>query len=389
MVLSATMPPLSPTRSPAADVDTDTTTDTGADAVVAAGSAGSANASVATRHRRRGRLAAIAILVALIAVGAPLSLALGSRSVPLDVVWDSMRHLRELLARPDSLNADQLAVVQLRFPRTLLAVLVGAALGVAGALIQGHTRNPLADPGILGISSGAALAVVAGLALGGISGTLPSAGLAFCGAALATVAIFGLSSIGSGQVNPLTLILAGAALSAVLNAITSAFVLTDNQNLDYMRFWTVGSVAGRDLHVFWAVLPVLAVALAAALACGPTLNVLTMGEESASALGVNVGRSRIIAMLLIALLAGTATAAAGPIGFIGLVIPHIARSITGPDYRWILPVSALAGAALLVYADIVGRLIARPAEVQVGIVLAFVGAPFFMFLIYRNRVVNV
>ncbi|MGX0118874.1 FecCD family ABC transporter permease [Corynebacterium otitidis] len=338
-----------------------------------------------TRLRRR-RLFGLAGVAALLAAGLVASLVLGARDVPLSTALEAIPRLRSILADPDAFGPDEQVIAELRLPRTLLAVVVGAALGAAGALIQGHTRNPLADPGIIGISSGAALAVVAGFAFLGIATPLPSAAVAFGGAIAATAAVFALASIGRGVVNPLTLVLGGAALSAVLSSVTAGLVLTDSQNLDRMRFWTVGSVAGRDLDVVWAIAPLVALGLVAALATGPTLNVLNLGEDAAAALGVNTGRHRVAGMLIIALLAGAATAAAGPIGFVGLLVPHLARGLCGPDYRWILPYSAAWGAALLLIADVAARLVARPGELQVGIVLAFVGAPFFLYLLYRGKV---
>ncbi|WP_087117526.1 FecCD family ABC transporter permease [Corynebacterium urinipleomorphum] len=326
--------------------------------------------------------------MALLVVGFMLSLGVGARNIPLNEVWHYLISIADLRKDMDTISQDELTVAALRFPRTLLAVLVGTALGVAGALIQGHTRNPLADPGILGVSAGAALAVVVSFSFLGVTSVTGSAIAAFLGAGAATVLVFALAAVNNGHMNPLNVVLGGAALSAVMSALTSAFVLTDTQSLDQMRFWNAGSVAGRDLDVFWGVLPFIGIGLVAAYATAPKLNLLTMGEDVAESLGVNVKRSRVIGMGLIAVLAGTATAAAGPIGFLALLVPHIARAISGPDYRWILPLSGLLGANLLVYADIVGRVIARPAEVQVGIVLAFVGAPFFIWMIYRNRVIS-
>lgn len=335
------------------------------------------------------RILGILILSVLVVAGFFASLTLGARSIHWATAWETIPQILSILDNPEAATTDQQVIAELRFPRTLIALLVGAALGTAGALIQGHTRNPLADPGILGVSAGAALAVVIGFAIFGVTAIVPTAVIAFGGAVAATTAVFGLAAIGRGNLNPLTLVLGGAALTAVLSSITSAFVLTDEQNLDRMRFWTVGSVAGRDLSVFWGVLPFVVVGLVAAFATGPVLNVLNLGDDAATALGTNTSLQRTIGMLIIALLAGVATAAAGPIGFIGLVVPHIARGLCGPDYRWILPYSALCGAALLTYADVLGRLIARPGELQVGIVLAFVGAPFFIYLVYRGRVVTV
>ncbi|MBC6795087.1 FecCD family ABC transporter permease [Corynebacterium macclintockiae] len=335
---------------------------------------------------RTSRLVGLGVLLLLVVSGTICSFLYGARSIPAEDVWAALRDLPATSSSPEEVPVNQRVVAELRLPRTILAIIVGAALGVAGALIQGHTRNPLADPGILGISSGAALSVVASYALLGISAPWATAVVAFLGAIAATALVFGLASAGRATVNPLTLVLGGAALSAVLSAITSAFVLTSENNLDRMRFWTVGSLAGRDMNIALSVLPFVVLGLILAFATGPQLNILNLGDDVAAGLGINTAAARLGGMGIIALLAGAATAAAGPLGFIGLVVPHIVRALTGPDYKWILPYSALAGAALLLYADVVGRLIARPGELQVGIVLAFVGAPFFIVLIYRKKV---
>ncbi|HAT1360678.1 FecCD family ABC transporter permease [Corynebacterium striatum] len=335
---------------------------------------------------RTSRLLGLGVLLLLVVSGTICSFLYGARSIPAEDVWAALRDLPATSSSPEEVPINQRVVAELRLPRTILAIIVGAALGVAGALIQGHTRNPLADPGILGISSGAALSVVASYALLGISAPWATAVVAFLGAIAATALVFGLASAGRATVNPLTLVLGGAALSAVLSAITSAFVLTSENNLDRMRFWTVGSLAGRDMNIALSVLPFVVLGLILAFATGPQLNILNLGDDVAAGLGINTAAARLGGMGIIALLAGAATAAAGPLGFIGLVVPHIVRALTGPDYKWILPYSALAGAALLLYADVVGRLIARPGELQVGIVLAFVGAPFFIVLIYRKKV---
>lgn len=342
----------------------------------------------ATAALRRQRLTGLLALAVLLVVGFVLSLALGSRSIPLSDIWGLLRQVPGALGDKEIADTDLQVIVEYRWPRTLIGLIVGAALGVAGALIQGHTRNPLADPGILGIASGAALAVVISFAVFDVSGTWATSVWAFGGACLATAAVFALASFSGGNVNPMTLILGGAAMNAVLLSVISAFVLTDSNNLDRMRFWTVGSVAGRDMSIFWTALPVIAVGLLLAFMTGPTLNLLNLGDDVATALGVNTGRSRVVGMVIIALLAAAATAAAGPISFLGLVIPHLVRSVTGPDYRWILPYSALGGAVLLLYADVLGRVITRPGELEVGIVLAFVGAPIFIWMITRRKVVE-
>ena len=322
---------------------------------------------------RTSRLLGLGVLLLLVVSGTICSFLYGARSIPAEDVWAALRDLPATSSSPEEVPVNQRVVAELRLPRTILAIIVGAALGVAGALIQG-------------LSSGAALSVVASYALLDISAPWATAVVAFLGAIAATALVFGLVSAGRATVNPLTLVLGGAALSAVLSAITSAFVLTSENNLDRMRFWTVGSLAGRDMNIALSVLPFVVLGLILAFATGPQLNILNLGDDVAAGLGINTAAARLGGMGIIALLAGAATAAAGPLGFIGLVVPHIVRALTGPDYKWILPYSALAGAALLLYADVVGRLIARPGELQVGIVLAFVGAPFFIVLIYRKKV---
>lgn len=333
-------------------------------------------------HRlRRRRLLGLILLAALLLATLAASFVLGARPTSLGEVLPA-------LSTPSATDDISLVVWQLRFPRTLLALCVGAALGLAGALIQGHTRNPLADPGILGISAGASLAVVLGIFILGISAPAEYVWLALAGSAVAAVIVFGASSIGHGAANPMSLILAGAALSAFLTAMTTAITLADQSSLDKMRFWATGSVADRPLDVLWAVLPFLIVGAGIALASTPAMNALALGEDIATSLGIPVALTRLLGIFAITLLAGGGTAAAGPIGFVGLVVPHLARGITGPDHRWLLPYAGLLGAILVLAADIIGRVVARPGELQVGIVLALVGAPFFIFLVRRRKLVS-
>lgn len=339
---------------------------------------------------RGRRLAGLVLLLAAAAAVAAASMAFGARDIPLPEVARSLPEVWAAVTGAEADPADPTVRVLagLRFPRTLVGLVVGSCLGVAGGLIQGHTRNPLADPGIIGISAGAALAVVVGFAFFGVVAPMTTAVSAFAGAIAATALVFGLTSVGAGRSNPLMLIIAGAALTAVLTACTTALVLTSEANLDRMRFWTVGSLTGRDLQVFFAALPFALVGIAAAFATAPTLNALNLGDDVAGGLGINVARARAIGMGLIAILAGAATAAAGPIGFVGLVVPHLVRPFTGPDHRWLLPYAALAGATLTLGADVVGRLVLPSGELQVGIVLALVGAPFFLYLLQRDKVVR-
>lgn len=329
----------------------------------------------ANLSRSVGLAGAVVVLVALVAA----SIAFGTRSLSLGTVWGA-------LTDPAGGVADEVAIVRsLRIPRTLLGLGVGVALGLAGAVMQGLTRNPLADPGILGISAGAALAVVIAISVLGITAPLGFVWFAFAGAAVASAAVYGLGATGRGGATPVKLALAGAAMTTLLGSLTSAILLADTQALDVFRFWAVGSVAGRPAPVVSAVLPFIVVGSVLALCLGRPLNTLALGEDLARSLGQRVHLQRGVSALAVVLLCGAATAGAGPILFLGLVIPHVARAICGPDYRWILAWSAVLGPILLISADLVGRLIARPGEVQVGVMIALVGAPFFIVLVRRRK----
>jgi len=251
--------------------------------------------------------------------------------------------------------------------------------------MQGLTRNPLADPGLLGVSAGAALAIVVGISVLGVSSLSGFVWFGFGGAAVASVGVYVLGSLGRDGATPVKLAVAGAAVTALLGSFTTAIVLLDAQTLDEYRFWAVGSLAGRDAATAGQVLPFVAVGVVLALASARALNALSLGDDVARALGQRVGASRAVGALAVTLLTGAAVAAAGPIGFVGLVVPHVVRAVTGPDYRWILPYSAVGGPLLLLISDILGRVIAPPGEVQVGIVTALVGAPFFIALVRRRR----
>ena len=326
----------------------------------------------------RGRLATgLLALVALLVVVVLLGIAVGARSIALPDVWAA-------LVSPSG-GEDDAVVRSLRLPRTLLGVLAGAALGVAGALIQGHTRNPLADPGLLGVSAGAAFAVCVAVYAFGISSLTGSVWFALAGALVASVVVFALGTLGDSGGTPVTLALAGAAVSAFLTALTSALVLTDQSTLDAYRFWVVGSLVGRGGDVAGQVLPFLAVGLLLALVNARALNTLQLGEDVARGLGQRIGLARVTGVAAVTLLTGAAVAVTGPLAFVGLVVPHLARAITGPDHRWLLPYAALLGALLLVAADVAGRVVARPGELPVGLVLAVVGAPFFIALVRRRR----
>src|ERR671917_583746 len=280
-------------------------------------------------------------------------------------------------------SEDDLIVRTLRVPRALIAALVGASLAVAGAIIQGLTRNPLADPWILGIEAGAAFAVVCSVFLLGASSLTTYALFAFLGGAIAAVVVYALGTLGG--MSPMKLVVAGAALATLLSSLKTAVLILNQQTLEEIRFWLAGSVAGRDLSLLLQVLPYVGVGLLLAFALGRQITALTLGDDVATGLGLRTSWLKILCVVAVVLLAGSAVAIAGPIGFVGLVIPHVARFFVGVDYRWVLPYSALLGAMLLVSADIAARLVLRPQELPVGIMTALVGAPFFIYLA-RKRI---
>ncbi|GEM33994.1 iron ABC transporter permease [Nocardia neocaledoniensis NBRC 108232] len=274
----------------------------------------------------------------------------------------------------------------IRLPRTLAGVLAGLAFALAGAIMQGLTRNPLAGPGLLGINAGASLAIV--LAMGGL-GVASASGyvwFAFLGAAVAAVFVYTLGSLGFGGATPVKLALAGAAFAALCGAITTAITLLDRTTFENFRFWVVGSLARADTESVWGVAPFIVLGAVLAFSVARSLNAIAMGDDMARTLGTRLGAVRAVGALSVVLLAGGAVAIAGPLAFLGLVVPHLARFCAGQDYRWLLVWSAVFGPTLLLLADILGRVIARPMEIQVGIVTAFAGAPFFLYLVRNRRV---
>lgn len=278
------------------------------------------------------------------------------------------------------------AAVVARIPRTVLAVMIGAALAVSGTAMQAVTRNPLADPGILGVSAGAALAVVIGIAFFGLVNPYATMGLAIAGSAVAAVFVYTVGSLGRGGATPLKLALAGAATAAALGSLVSAVLLPRVDVMETFRFWQIGGVGGATWDRILVVLPVLLIGALVCLITAPGMNSLALGDDLAHGLGENVFRTRVIASGGAVILCGAATAIAGPIAFVGLVIPHFCRLLVGTDHRWLVPFSAVAGACLLVLADVVGRVVARPAEIDVGIITALIGAPFFIWIVRRQRV---
>ncbi|MEV8287763.1 FecCD family ABC transporter permease [Streptomyces niveus] len=335
-----------------------------------------------TTDTRRRRVMGVGALVVILVIAGAVSLAVGARALSPTDVWHG------LFGPPDPdqrLTEIRLIVQTVRIPRTVLAVVAGIALGVGGALIQGYTRNPIADTGLLGVNAGASFAVVTVIAVFGFTNPFQYVWFAFVGAGAAGVVVFGLASIGRGAGNPLTLALAGQGVTVFLGAMTTAVSLSDQKSLNALRFWNSGSVAGVGFDVIWPVTAFIAVGLVLALVTLPALNLLNLGDDVARGLGVNIALSRTIGIVAITLLAGAATAACGPIAFLGLMVAHIARYLTGPDYRWLVPYAGLLGAVVLLVSDILGRLVVRPGELDSGVVVALIGAPFFAGLVWRGK----
>lgn len=324
-----------------------------------------------------GLFALTGVLLAI----AMLSLRVGSLGITTADAWNGLFHY-------NSDNYAELVVRTLRLPRTLYAIVLGAGLGLSGTIAQAITRNPLADPSILGVSSGATLAVVIAVFFFDLTAPYEYVWFAFAGALLASLLVFVLSAAGRGGTTPAKVALAGIVISAMLYAWTSVLLLLDRETMDVVRFWMAGSVAGRDLNTLYWLAPFIIGGTIVGLLLGHQLNVLTLGEETARALGMRTGVLRLIGLLLVVIITGACVAAAGPIAFIGLATPHVVRSVIGPDYRWVLPYSMLVGAILLTSADIIGRVVARPSEVQVGIVTAIVGAPVLIALARRRTLAS-
>ncbi|MGI5287748.1 FecCD family ABC transporter permease [Nonomuraea polychroma] len=325
----------------------------------------------------------LALLCGLLALVAFLSITLGSRSIGLAEV------LRALGSLDTDGSINSTVTLELRVPRTLLGILVGAALGVAGAILQGVTRNPLADAGVMGINSGAAAFVVFAITVLGVRGAGVYVWFAFAGAIAALVLVYAIASLGREGATPVKLALSGVAVTAGLASVTTGIVMTNVDALNELRFWQVGSLAGRYAPILTGVAPFLIIALIASLGFGRALNGLALGEDMARGLGQQVTRTRTAAFAVVAVLAGAATAACGPIVFVGLVVPHVARFICGPDYRWILPYSMLLAPIVLLLADVLGRVVVTPDELQVGVVLGVLGAPAFVSIVRYGRMSEV
>ncbi|GGV96526.1 iron ABC transporter permease [Streptomyces gelaticus] len=315
----------------------------------------------------------MALLVAVL-----LSLAVGARSIPPAEVFDVLLH---------GGHSDNAEVIRnMRVPRTLIGLMVGAALAIAGTVLQGITRNPIADPGILGISQGASVGVVLAIAYAGIHTLTGYVWFAFAGAAIASVAVYAIASSGRGGATPVKLALGGAAINALLVSVVSAVLTAKASALDEFRFWQVGSIAGREAEVAQQIWPFLLVGILLVLSVARGLDALALGEDVAKGLGQNIATVRIVGGVGATVLTGVGVAAAGPIAFIGLAVPHIARAVVGSDHRWVLPMAALIGPVMLLVSDVIGRIVFPPSEVPAGVMTALIGVPFLVALVRRKAV---
>lgn len=329
-------------------------------------------------RRRRWGLALCALLLAAMATA---SVFVGTRPIAAQTTVQAFVAF-------DATNSEHLLVRHLRLPRALLGIVVGCALGVAGAIMQALTRNPLADPGILGVNAGATLAIVAAIAFLGIIDVAGYLWFGLAGAALAGAGVTLLGGIRRG-LNPVRLVLAGSALSVVLLALTQIITVnSDEQVFDQFRHWVVGSLQGRGFDVLLPTATLTALALAASVALSRMLDAMALGHDAGKALGASPRLAWIASALIVIVLAGTATAAAGPVSFVGLTAPHVARFVVGPGHRWLLPFSMVFSALMVVGADVLGRILGHPGEVAVGIMVALLGGPFFIVLVQRWRLVR-
>jgi len=327
----------------------------------------------ARNHRAVGLAVATVVLVAMCIA----SLAIGTQNVSLSTVWQAVTDYRDI--------GDQWIVHDLRIPRTVLGLLVGLALGLSGTLIQAVGRNPLADSEILGINSGAALFVVAAIAFLGFSGIWTYIGFAFLGALFAMLMVYLIGMTGRATVTPVRVLLAGVAIGAVMDGFGFVIRLQNPRAFDNMRFWDAGALDGRPLEVAGAIAPFIAVGAVLCLVVSRSLNITALGDDLAKSMGSNVVRTQVLSLTAVTLLAGAATAGAGPIGFVGLMVPHAVRRLTGPDWRWVLAYATVVAPSLILAADIVGRVVIRPSELPAGIVTAFLGAPVLIWLIRRSK----
>ena len=333
---------------------------------------------MSTAARRRRMLTALLVACALLLAAVWLGLTVGARAIPLPAVWDALVH-------PGATSNDAVVVLDQRLPRTVIGILAGAALAVAGTLMQGLTRNPLADPGLFGVNAGASVAVLTAITVFGITRASGFVWFAFAGAAAAAVVVAFVGARGPDAGNPARLALTGAAVTAGLTAVTTLILVTSVRAFDVFRYWQVGGLTARGLDTVALVVAPIAVGFVLALLCARGLDLLALGDRTAASLGHSVGRTRALGILATVLLSGGATAIAGPIVFVGLVVPHLVRGVVGGAHRRLMLVSAPLGAALLVLADVLGRVVAPPGEVQAGLVVAFLGAPMLIALVLRRK----
>ena len=329
------------------------------------------------RHpTQRSRVVGLLLCSALLVAMCLASLAIGTQNVSLPTVWHAVTDYHDV--------GDQWIVHDLRVPRTVLALIVGLALGLSGTLIQAVGRNPLADSELLGINSGAALFVVCAISFFGMTGIWTYIWFALAGALFAMLLVYLVGMTGRATVTPVRVLLAGVAVGAVMDGIGYAVRLRNPRAFDNMRFWDAGALDGRALDVSVAIAPFIAIGAVLCLIVARSLNITALGDDLAKSMGGNVARTQALSLIAVVLLAGAATAGAGPIGFVGLMVPHAVRRFTGPDWRWILAYATLAAPALLMAADIVGRVAIRPSELPAGIVTAFLGAPVLIWLVRKR-----
>ena len=329
-------------------------------------------------HIPKNFMVVLVIGFVLLGLSVFLSLSLGSRMVGLQEVMDG-------LFRQD-IDSYEANVVRKRISRTVFSLFCGAALGVSGALMQAVTRNPIADPSILGVNTGASLFVVFGIAFLNISSAHQYIWLALAGAAITSVFVFGIGSLGRSGATPIKLVLAGAATTAALSSLVVAIMIPRSHVMDQFRFWQVGSVGSATWDGIATFIPFLLIGILIAILSAPALNALALGDAIATGLGVRIGILRLVAALGAVLLCGAATALAGPIGFVGLLSTHVMRLVLGPDLRFVIPMSAISGAVILTISDVSGRVIGSPGELEVGVVTAFIGAPLLIILAMRTKV---